>query len=130
MGLLFIFQFFHPSVFYSSFSAFSFFCFLKNFSSIFCFFHSFIFHYSIYLLSFHPFFILPFVFYLFLHSSSLSPFFHPSIPQADSGLPRLVRRMTRFFVTTDATAAIKHLSSLVEELMFTFKKNSPGQVGG
>lgn len=45
-----------------------------------------------------------------------------------SPLQRLVKRMTRFFVTTDACATVRELESLFEKLGYFWKTNSPGQV--
>ncbi|XP_049525522.1 serine/threonine-protein kinase grp-like isoform X3 [Dermacentor silvarum] len=43
-------------------------------------------------------------------------------------LQRLVKRMTRFFVTTDAQQTVEELKSLFERLGYSWKTNSPGQI--
>ncbi|EEC15984.1 checkpoint kinase, putative, partial [Ixodes scapularis] len=45
-----------------------------------------------------------------------------------SPLQKLVKRMTRFFVTTDANETVQELRSLFEKLGYVWKTNSPGQI--
>lgn len=43
-------------------------------------------------------------------------------------LQKLVKRMTRFFVTTNAQQTVEELKSLFERLGYVWKTNSPGQI--
>ncbi|KAG0443265.1 hypothetical protein HPB47_015112, partial [Ixodes persulcatus] len=47
---------------------------------------------------------------------------------SQSPLQKLVKRMTRFFVTTDANETVQELKSLFEKLGYIWKTNSPGQI--
>lgn len=47
---------------------------------------------------------------------------------SQSPLQKLVKRMTRFFVTTDANETVQVLKSLFEKLGYVWKTNSPGQI--
>lgn len=47
---------------------------------------------------------------------------------SQSPLQKLVKRMTRFFVTTDANETVQVLKCLFERLGYVWKTNSPGQI--